>query len=88
MAPRASDGYVEFELGADQTAAVHYPLPERVAHYEVGTPERAERAAGDWRGETLLRVEPSGRFLPLYERTPDLTPVQPSPPAKQPIESL
>ena len=88
IAPRASDGYVEFDLGADAPATVHYPLPERVAHYQLGNAERCERGVGFWRGETLLRVEPPGRFLPLYQRTADLAPVRPSPAARPPIASL
>jgi hypothetical protein len=84
----ASDGYVGVDLGAGETAQLHYPLPERIAHYEVGRPDRHERATGTWRSETLLRVDPPGRFLPLYERTTDLPPVEPSKPARGPIASL
>jgi hypothetical protein len=87
-APGASGGYVEFNLGTAETAIVRYPLPERIAHYEIGNPERHERGVGYWRGETLMRVEPPGRFLPLYERSADIAPVQPAPSAKPPIEAL
>jgi hypothetical protein len=84
----ARDGYVDIDLTPGQSAEVHYTLPERIAHYEIGSPDRNERGTGFWRGETLLRVDPPGQFYPLYTRTPDLSPVQPSPASGQAIASL
>ena len=52
--------------------AFSYNLPERVAHYEIGNSEKFERGVGRWRGETLMRVDPPGRFLPLYERSAEV----------------
>lgn len=84
----AHDGYVHFALGQGQTATVYYPLAERVAHYEVGRPSRRLCCTGYWRGETLVRIEPPGRILPLYRRSVDPKPVEPALPAAIPIESL
>jgi hypothetical protein len=84
----AAEGYVEFDLAASSTAQVRYPLPERVAHYEVGTPKRNQRATGHWRGDTLMRVDPPGRYLPLYGRSTDLPSVEPAPPSAARIASL
>ncbi|CAN5414704.1 hypothetical protein BH10CHL1_BH10CHL1_48510 [soil metagenome] len=84
----AQQGYVHFMLAAGETAQVHYALHERSTHYTVGTPERNTTCIGHWRGETLLRVEPAGEFLPLYNRAVDLPPVQPSIGAGKLIESI
>ena len=83
-----SDGYVEVDLKAGETAHLHYPLPERITHYEVGLSDRNERATGFWRGETLVKIDPPGRLLPLYERAVDLSPVVPAKPAGAVIPSL
>lgn len=84
----ADNGYVTFDLTAGQTAQLHYALPERTAHYEIGRHDRNERGIGQWRGETLLHMDPPGQFYPLYERTTEVTPVLPSPPAGKVIASL
>jgi hypothetical protein len=84
----AKNGYASFNLQSGETADVRYDLPERIEHYEVGEGERSARATGYWRGETLLKVDPPGTYLPLYERSTDLAPVQPVAPAKAPIDSL
>jgi hypothetical protein len=88
VAVNAGDGYVELDLGPARSATLHYNLPERVAAYEIGNPEKFERGIGRWRGETLMRVDPPGRFLPLYERSAEVAAVQPCGGAGKPIESL
>lgn len=84
----APNGYVEFDLALGQTVAVRYDLPDLIAHYEVGKPDRNARATGYWRGETLLRLDPPGHFYPLYDRKIDLVPVRPSPVSGPAIDSL
>ena len=84
----ARHGYVHLEVGTGQQLSLHYALPERTAHYEVGTPGKTLSCAGHWRGETLMTVDPPGRYYPLYERTTDLPPVEPSLPLGKPIASL
>lgn len=85
---QAQSGYISLTLQEHETVSVHYPLPERIAHYEVGTSERPLRCTGYWRGETLMRVEPAGIYYPLYQRSSDMEPAQPARPAGNPIESL
>lgn len=84
----AQHGYVHFALGTGETAQVHYRLCEWSAQYTVGTAERNTVCTGHWRGETLLRVEPAGTYLPLYNRAVDLPPVEPSPVAGILINSI
>jgi hypothetical protein len=84
----ARKGYVHFEVRAGQPLSLHYALPERSAHYEVGTPGKTLTCAGHWRGETLMRVDPPGGYYPLYERSADLPPVEPALPAAKAIPSL
>jgi hypothetical protein len=84
----ASGAYVTFAAAAGEGVEVHYALPERVAHYTVGRDGRSASCTGHWRGETLMRVEPQGQFHPLYNRAPDLAPVQPALPICAPIPSL
>ncbi|MFN8444860.1 MAG: hypothetical protein U0175_29005 [Caldilineaceae bacterium] len=81
-------GYVHFVLAAGASAQVHYRLRERSASYTVGKPERSITCTGHWRGETLMKIEPAGEFLPLYRRSADLSPVQPFPVAGRLIESI
>jgi hypothetical protein len=81
-------GYVHLEVRAGQQLSLHYALPERTAHYEVGTPGKTLSCIGHWRGETLMTVDPPGGFYPLYERTTDLPPVEPSLPSAKAIPSL
>jgi len=83
----AEQGYVQFALTGGP-AQVHYALPARTLAYTVGAGERTNTCIGHWRGETLLRVEPAGPFLPLYHRSTDLPPVQPAAVAGQLIESI
>jgi len=65
----ARDGYVEFDAAAGSRTEVRYELPERVAHYEVGRPGRSLSCTGAWRGETLVGIDPPGRYHPLYQRS-------------------
>jgi hypothetical protein len=74
----AQQGYVTLHAEADQVASVHYTLPERTAHYEVGTGGKTASCTGFWRGETLMRVEPQGGVYPLYQRSLELPPVEPA----------
>lgn len=85
---QAQAGYVEVELSPDQPLSLHYVLPERAAHYTVGTPERSLQCTGYWRGETLMRVDPPGPYYPLYERASELELVQPALPAQPLIDSV
>jgi len=82
------DAYAAFSLLQGEQVQLHYPLAERVAHYEVGAPERSARCTGYWRGETLMRVDPPGSFYPLYQREQDLPPVEAGEPAGPQIASL
>ena len=82
------DAYAAFALLQGEQAQLHYPLAERVAHYEVGMAERSARCTGYWRGEALMRVDPPGAFYPLYQREEDLPPVEPGEPAGPQIASL
>ena len=84
----AREGYVEVDVGRGGTAEVRYPLPERVAHYEVGAPGKRAVGMGYWRGETLMRVDPPGPYYPLYDRSPEVGPVEPALPAGEAIASL
>ena len=84
----AADGYVSLDLDPGQSAALHYAQPERIATYQIGSPDKFERGTGFWRGETLLRVDPPGRYLPLYERATDLPAVQPEATSGKPIHAL
>lgn len=84
----ARGGYVHLEVHAGQQLSLKYALPERVAHYEVGTPGKTLSCTGHWRGETLMRVDPQGEFYPLYNRAADLPPVEPALPAAKAIPSL
>jgi hypothetical protein len=88
IAPAIHDGYIHFHMGEGERAEVYYPLVERRAEYEVGAGDRSMRCTGYWRGETLMRVEPPGQFYPLYKRSTELEPVEPSSPNATPIESL
>ena len=83
----AREGYVEFELGA-AAGQLRYRLRERSADYAVGAGERRAACTGTWRGETLMRVDPPGTYLPLYRRDLDLPPAPPVQAAGPPIDSL
>ena len=82
------EGYVHLEVRAGQPCSLYYALPERVAHYEVGTPGKTLSCTSHWRGETLMTVDPQGGYYPLYNRSTDLPPVEPSLPAAKAIPSL
>lgn len=84
----AQDGYVHVEAGAGEQISLHYALPEHVAHYTIGTPERSLCCIGYWRGETLMRIDPPGSYLPLYRRSSNITPAQPSLAAGTQLRSL
>jgi hypothetical protein len=88
QAVSAQNGYIELVVGAGERIEVHYPLPERVVHYAVGSPGCEARCVGTWRGEALMHVEPEGYYAPLYDRRLDTEPVQPAPTAGAPIPSL
>lgn len=74
----AQSGYVGFIAQAGERYTLHYALRERSVTYSVGRAERTLTCTGHWRGETLLRIDPAGEYLPLYERRVDLGPVQPA----------
>ena len=84
----ARNGYVQLEARAGQPFSLYYALPERTAHYEVGTPGKTLSCTGHWRGETLMTIDPQGEYYPLYNRSTDLPPVEPSLPAAKAIPSL
>jgi hypothetical protein len=74
----AKEGYVHLTVEAGPTLSLHYALPHRTAHYRVGLEPRTLSCTGEWRGETLMSVEPAGPLLPLYRRPTNLSPVVPS----------
>jgi hypothetical protein len=84
----AVDGYVHVPVRAGEDVTLTYHQRERVAASTVGKPGRDDQVTGFWRGETLVRVEPEGRFHPLHDLPADLAPVTPSPPAHTPLPSL
>ncbi len=84
----ARNGYAHLEVVAGQSLSLHYALPARTTHYEVGTPGKTLACTGHWCGETLMRVDPPGGYYPLYERSTDLLPVEPALPAAKAIPSL
>jgi hypothetical protein len=81
-------GMVGFSCVRDETVELHYTLAEHSSEYLVGRRGRTMRCGGTWRGETLMQVDPPGAFYPLYERSLDLVPVEPSLPAGRMIPSL
>ncbi len=84
----ARGGYAHLEVHAGEQLSLHYALPERSAHYEVGTPGKVLACTGHWRGETLMSIDPQGEFYPLYNRAADPPPVEPALPLGIPIASL
>ena len=52
---------------------VDWPLEERAMLYEMGD----RRLVGNWRGDTLFRMDPPGPLSPLYRRPLD-TPSAPA----------
>lgn len=85
---QARDGYISFDAAAGECITLHYPLREWSARYAVGSSGTRASCVGHWRGETLMAVEPTGSYHPLYGRDPDLVPVEPGMPASVAIESL
>lgn len=85
---RAMHGYVTFDANAGRSFTLRYELPERKAHYTVGTPGKTESCAGHWRCETLVSVEPAGGLYPLYQRPLDAPPAEPELPPAPPIAAL
>ncbi|MHB0858082.1 MAG: hypothetical protein ACYC5M_11000 [Anaerolineae bacterium] len=71
--------YAQIDLAAEQSAELFYELPERTATYRVGMPGRWATCLGNWRGETLMAVDPEGAYLPLYQSRCGLPPVEPLP---------
>ncbi len=84
----ADKGYVRIPVTGACTVRVDYRLRDWSAEYTVGKPGQSITCAGTWRGETLLRVDPPGPFLPLYRRTLELAPVEPVLGAGVPIDSI
>jgi hypothetical protein len=82
------DGYVRFRADGGTGVRLSYSLRERSSDHVVGAPGRYDRVTGRWRGETLVRVEPEGRFHPFYGASTDLTPVRPLPQAGRPLPSI
>lgn len=57
--------YAIFEgLRPGQVAAVHYPLREISRDYQVAGADYR----GQWRGNTMLQIDPKGKPYPIYDR--------------------
>jgi hypothetical protein len=84
--PRLTD--TRFPTRTGEPVELRYALTERIEHYHVGPPGHDDHARGHWRGETLMVMEPAGRFHPIYNRPPRVEPAVPSEPHRAPIESL
>ncbi len=68
------NGYAWLEaLQPGDVVSVAWPLTERVVRYNMG----GVAFTGQWRGDTLLKVNPAGRLNPLYRRVPDIPHVAP-----------
>jgi hypothetical protein len=62
---RWNGNYVVFDgLAPDDQLTVTYPL--RVA--EVSEPVQGVRYTERWRGNTIVHIEPPGRWIPMFER--------------------
>ena len=69
---RAGYAWVEaLQLG--DRVRVEWPLDERATFYEMNE----ERLLANWRGDTLLRMDPPGSLTPLYRRSTRMTPAVP-----------
>ncbi|HEY3341186.1 MAG TPA: hypothetical protein VGK81_04170, partial [Anaerolineae bacterium] len=75
---KAQDGYIRFDALAGKRYTLQYSLPGRTTTYTVGRADRTLTCTGYWRGETLVRMEPAGEFLPLYQRIVHQPVVQPT----------
>ena len=69
-----SGGYARLEaLQLGDVVTVEWPLEERATFYEMNQ----ERLLANWRGDTLLRMDPAGSLAPLYQRSTQITPALP-----------
>ncbi|MCW3097746.1 MAG: hypothetical protein JWL77_3364 [Chthonomonadaceae bacterium] len=67
-------GYAWLEaLQLGDTVRVEWPLEERATFYEMNE----ERMLANWRGDTLLRMDPPGSLTPIYQRSMQMTPAVP-----------
>ena len=64
-------GYAWLEaLQLGDRVKVEWPLEERATFYEMNQ----ERMLANWRGDTLLRMDPAGTLSPLYRRSTQIAP--------------
>jgi hypothetical protein len=67
-------GYAWLEaLQLGDVVQVEWPLDERATFYEMNQ----ERMLANWRGDTLLRMDPPGTLTPIYQRSTQMTPAVP-----------
>ncbi len=67
-------GYARLEaLQLGDVVTVEWPLAERATFYEMDD----ERLLANWRGDTLLRMDPPGTLAPMYQRSTQITPALP-----------
>ena len=75
--PRAEvlrSGYAWLEaLQLGDVVTVEWPLEERATFYDMND----ERLLANWRGDTLLRMEPPGTLAPIYQRSTRMPPASP-----------
>jgi hypothetical protein len=77
-------GYAWMEaLQNGDLVAVRWPLSERAMLYEWD----GQRYTGYWRGDTLLRMNPSGHLAPLYTRPLEIAPA-PARAASGPVKEI
>ncbi len=63
-------GYAWLEaLQLGDTVTVEWPLEERAMFYEMDD----QRLLANWRGDTLLKMDPPGTLSPLYQRSIQMT---------------
>ena len=73
----------------DVRAVIGETLIHEVGHYFGMSEEEIEDIEERyWRGETLMSIQPRGRFHPLYQRKLDVGPVIPTSPSGHAIDSL
>ena len=66
---RAGYAWVEaLQLG--DTVRIEWPLDERATFYQMNQ----ERLLANWRGDTLLRMDPVGALTPIYRRSTQMLP--------------
>lgn len=67
-------GYAWLEaLQLGDVVTVEWPLEEREAFYEV----EDEKLLANWRGETIVQIDPPGPLTPLYQHTSAARPAPP-----------